>query len=310
MDDLTGTFYAAFGPETNPTEYTSEFQITGPTSSDIVSSIATDQSSYLPGQPVNLTFTETNEGSQPILIVVSDLAFQIKMSGAIVWESGAGLSGLSWSQLDPGQTYTQTQTWNGTGIDGKQLVGQFVVTNFLDATGPIASFSIVNPDPIGSGPVTGLSTSPSDGTSSTTNDPVTGVGNTNTGSGSTGLPIAPNTVSTVATDKSAYKVGQSVHIALVVQKRVPVKGAVPSLRPRELITVMEGSTVIWQATRRIPSVQRNRVSTGESATFTTVWNGKSNQAGIRKLSPGSYSVEITDSEYGGQTSFTIGRKGS
>src|SRR5690242_5473894 len=80
--------------------------------STIISSLKTDQPVYLPGQPVHLTFTETNTGNAPVSVVVGDHDFEVTQSGNVVWKSAGAGTNLKTIQLDPGQSITETDTWN------------------------------------------------------------------------------------------------------------------------------------------------------------------------------------------------------
>jgi hypothetical protein len=57
-------------------------------------SLTTDLSEYQPGQPIVMTFTATNTGSQPTGIAVGPSVdgFDVSESGKPVWESNTGIN--------------------------------------------------------------------------------------------------------------------------------------------------------------------------------------------------------------------------
>jgi hypothetical protein len=149
LANVTGTFDAAFGPENDPTEYTAPFQVDAPSADDLVTSVTTDQSTYTLGQTVNLTFTETNDGSSPLPILTGATNFQISQNGTPIWASTSPVTTPrpTWTTLQPGQSYTQTASWNGSSNVGtlSNLAGSFTVTNELDPNGDTAAFQFTQP---------------------------------------------------------------------------------------------------------------------------------------------------------------------
>jgi hypothetical protein len=120
------------------------FQIASPPAAKLTSSLTTDHSLYVLGQqPINMTFTETNTGDQPTAIIVGG-SFDAMQNGNEIWNSsspgfvlavdppfGVPLGqDLHWETLQPGQSYTQTATWNGLpqGVPAV-ATGTFVVSN-------------------------------------------------------------------------------------------------------------------------------------------------------------------------------------
>jgi Intracellular proteinase inhibitor len=85
--------------------------------SGLTAQITTDASVYQVGQPVNLTFTETNTSSKPIKVEEGPSidGFVVTQGGSIVWQSDAGVSAqyIILDTLQPGQSLTLTATWNG-----------------------------------------------------------------------------------------------------------------------------------------------------------------------------------------------------
>jgi hypothetical protein len=120
--------------------------------SGLSASLTTDQQTYQAGQPVEMTFTETNTSDQPISIGVGAVnsGFDVSQAGQVVWESNAGINPMVivLETLQPGQSLTLHGTWDGVSNDGgttATTTGSFVVTNQLDPSGASASFQIESP---------------------------------------------------------------------------------------------------------------------------------------------------------------------
>ncbi len=156
--NLTGTFVVGYGPEGDGTQLTTTFQIAPPPSYDVVTSVTTDQTEYNLGQPVNLTFTETNDGDQPVAIVTGSAGFEITQNGTAIWNpyyDAPPPTWPTWSTLQPGQSYSQTATWNGLPGSGQlsSLAAPLTVSDDFDPNADTATFQYVAP------PTTVLATS-------------------------------------------------------------------------------------------------------------------------------------------------------
>ena len=88
--------------------------------SGIVYSLTTDHSVYQAGQPIEIAFTETNTGTQPVTVSLSPTDFTVSKQGVIgyssIWESNPENDGQPPTSvtLQPGQSVSQTATWDGT----------------------------------------------------------------------------------------------------------------------------------------------------------------------------------------------------
>jgi hypothetical protein len=118
-------------------------------------SLTTDQSSYQIGQPITMTFTETNTGDQPVTVDVSPTDFAVTPAS---WEQGAPWQSNPENQsapttsetLQPGQSLTQTATWDGSLPDWTPgstgyASGSYVVTDPNAPQGTTAAFQIASP---------------------------------------------------------------------------------------------------------------------------------------------------------------------
>ncbi len=98
-------------------------------------SLTTNQSTYEVGQPVQMTFTETNTGPTPVHVAIgpANSGFDVAQNGETVWASNAGFQPhfVRLETLLPGQSVTLTATWNGEPSMGPPtvLTGTFTVSN-------------------------------------------------------------------------------------------------------------------------------------------------------------------------------------
>jgi hypothetical protein len=65
--------------------------------SSLAYSLTTDQSVYQVGQPIEMTFTETNTGDQPVTVSVSPTDFSVSQNNAVIWQSDPGLPHLKFN---------------------------------------------------------------------------------------------------------------------------------------------------------------------------------------------------------------------
>src|SRR5262245_50963235 len=136
--------------------------------SGLAYSLTSNQSVYQPGQPIVMTFQETNVSNQTILVDVGPSidGFDVTQGGALVWRSNAGFVAqfIELDSLQPGQSFIQTATWDGVPTSGSSPVsGTFQITNQLHAD-TSATITITNatatppvtptPDPPPNGGVT------------------------------------------------------------------------------------------------------------------------------------------------------------
>jgi len=83
--------------------------------SSVSYSLTTDRSVYQLGQPIELTFTETNGSNQPVTVEVSPTDFTISQHHNPIWQSDPANAGQSPTSetLLPGQSVSQTASWDG-----------------------------------------------------------------------------------------------------------------------------------------------------------------------------------------------------
>ena len=163
LENLTGSFAVqVYDVPAAPGEFTADFQIVAVPPGAIVSSVTTDHSVYQVGQPIQITFTETNTGTQPVTVSLSPTDFTVSAQALVgyspVWQSNPENDGQPPASvtLQPGQSVTQTATWNGTitetafqqGTATTYAVNQwgtFQVSNPNAPQGDTATFQITDP---------------------------------------------------------------------------------------------------------------------------------------------------------------------
>jgi hypothetical protein len=126
--------------------------------SGITYSLTTDQSTYQVGQSIQITFTETNTGNQPVTVLLEPTDFSVSEHSSTIWESNPENDGQPPTSvtIPPGQSVSQTATWDGT-LTSTQLLqgtntsvavnefGTFQVSNPNAPPGETATFQITNP---------------------------------------------------------------------------------------------------------------------------------------------------------------------
>lgn len=78
-----------------------------------------------------MTFQQTNSVSQPVTFVTAADGFTIQQNGSVVYSDPTATQ-VATRTLQPGQTFTQTETWNGipSGSSSKTpATGSFVLSN-------------------------------------------------------------------------------------------------------------------------------------------------------------------------------------
>ena len=303
----SGTFVVT--DELDPDGNQATFPIVAPSDAQPIISMTTDQSVYDSGEPVQLTFTETDGGDQPIAVLTGPTAFDVTLDGLSVLDlviSNQLPSASAWETLQPGQSYTQTYTWKNPGV-----FGDLIASNDLNPTDSTAAFQILSPPPEPRSP-----TSP-------TPTPIPSPSPPTTGSPSAPSSPAPGSTpidSTVSTNHQVYKLGQSVRIKVTIKEgggdKKGDRTAKVSLRgtsKADGITVLEGSKVVWRSPRGADALKARSIRPGKAITLTTVWNGRPNQPGVTKLLPGTYTIQASEDGYNAGTTITIegaGKKAS
>ena len=139
---VTGNGSAPLPPiVTAPSPTPTPIATTPITTSPLAVSLTTNQATYLPGQTVRMTFTETNTSDSTVRVPIGPSidGFTITQNGATVWRSNAGIEPLIivLENLAPGASITLSATWTAS-----NLTGTFAVHNQLDPD-VAATFEVV-----------------------------------------------------------------------------------------------------------------------------------------------------------------------
>jgi Intracellular proteinase inhibitor len=311
LANLTGTFTATASPQQDlaNNELSVKSQVQPPAAGTIVSSITTDQTVYQPGQTVTMTFTETNEGDQPVAVPTAQNGFVVTASaeppsndalpvfpgdyinfyfGADGSDSNTTPGTVLWTTLQPGQSLTQTATW--TAADLESGTTTYTIINISDLNGDTAVFE-VSSEPLVSG------------TAQTQ-------GSGNDASSTSSSQIAPLVNASVVTNQTEYQPGQKVRVTLTIPGSDPANVALPGGKGHEQITVLDGTQVVSRLNRRVPTLTLRHLDEGRTVKLTKIWNGRPNQSGVHELKPGNYTIDVAYGDYAGSSVIAIGRKSS
>jgi hypothetical protein len=262
----------------------------------LTSTITTDRAVYDAGGPAIFTFTETNTGNQPVVVLTGPAAFEVTSNGTVLWASAGNqdpASSATWQTLQSGQSYSQSIMWNGI----PEATGTFAVSDLLDPNGSSATIQILpTPYPTQSDPPPPNTTPPSLPPS---NLPPS-IPNAQPPKGTSVHPIAVK-LSTAPT----YKLGQSVRISLTLKDVSASKVAIKESRHVETVTVQHGSTVVYESTRRVHPLTSRMIRTGHPLKLKAIWSGKANQVGVEKLTPGTYTITVDDAGYVASTAVQL-----
>jgi hypothetical protein len=266
----------------DPRAESTTFQIVAPPAADLSTSVTTSKSKYDYGEPIPMTLTETNVGPQPIVVLTGPTAFEATHDGVAIMDNAAasGLPGISWQTLEPGQSYSQEFTWSGTAyytMTSPQATGTYSASNLLDPNGSTASFQII--PTVYVPPIMPAPPPPSPG-------PVT---------------------ATLLTNHPAYKPGQSIHLSMVLENVSKAKVRLAPDAQSDGITVLAGSTVVFQSSRIRGVLAARTIKPHHSIKLALAWSGRPNQAGVAKLAPGTYTVLVVEGGYTGTTTVRLER---
>jgi hypothetical protein len=268
---LTGNFTVT--NQQAPTGASATFQIQPQASGPVMSSVTTDKPVYLPGQSIGMTFTQTNDGSQPVKVIAGKGAFEVTQNGQSVWESPppqlSPAPTLSWQTLQPGQSLTETATWNGKLVNGSQATGTFMVTNELSSTAS-TTFMIASPS---------------------ANPPPP-------------PPKSTTIATTLSTDKSVFQPGHPVQITLSLANTGSEVASFTN--PGNVqFSVRRGSRLVW---RRVSSGGPDAsfsIEPGRTVTFAVTWNGRPNQREMHRAGHGLYTLEAEVAGYKATTTIRM-----
>jgi len=221
------------------------------------SSLTTDHSVYQAGEPIAITFTETNTSSYPAVVLpsgsftVTNDATYITVFSQSVDQNAPILT------LQPGQSLTQTATWN------PMQPGMYGLSY---QNGNVATDGTVGVTPASSAPAPPAQDPP---------------------------PVAE----TLATNLQAYRTGHTVVMTLTLKNASSQSVAITPNPSSDGFSVLSGSTKVWHSARNTRATKARTLLPGESITLRSVWNRTSNQRGTKKLAAGLYTVEASMGGY-------------
>lgn len=114
-----------------------------PVSQGLVVKLSTDHQVYRRGQPVVITLTETNTSQHDISVESGPSlgGFFVTHNGRRVWASNTGIQPLFVliRTLEPGESITQSATWNGQSNIGPSWTptGHLVVGSQVEGAQPV-----------------------------------------------------------------------------------------------------------------------------------------------------------------------------
>lgn len=264
--------------------------------SGLSSSLTTDQAAYKPGQPVTMTFQETNTSDQPVTVEVgpSRDGFDVSRGSKLIWQSNAGINPMfiTAEVLQPGQSLTLSATWKGLTNNGSTVAnGTYTITNQLTSdastTITIANAPAQTPTP---------STAPPASVTSTSANPTSSpsVSNPTTGSEPITLSVAP-----------IRPVNNARHpVWLTV--RLKNHGSTPfrlSRRTAVRFDVLDGSKSVGHLVRILRHARRI-LRPGHSLAFRTRWNPRRLHLPV-STSAQTYNVQAIAAGASGSTTFQI-----
>ncbi|MHB1558082.1 MAG: hypothetical protein ACYC61_11515 [Isosphaeraceae bacterium] len=286
--------------------------------SGLATSLTTDGSSYQAGQPVVMTFQETNTSNTPTSVMAgpSTDGFDVMQAGRVVWRSNGGINPLFIQvvPLGPGQSLTLTATWDGIPQGGSSPVaGTFEIVNQLDPHGASATITIggsASPSPssphtsnpgASGDPLPSPSSSSSPSPSGTTSAGPVGTGPITMAPGAADPPLPAAGVK-VTMNHPAYRVGHPIHMTMVVQEHGGKPHARAMGRVAGSFEVLDGAAVVWSSTAKQPP----RVGHCGAVRLSAVWNGRDAQTGA-PAAPGTYTILAQDGNASGSTTIRIRR---
>jgi hypothetical protein len=121
-------------------------------------------------------------------------------------------------------------------------------------------------------------------------------------------PASPGPLAAkLVASQPGYKPGQSIHLSMVLKNSSKAKVPLRLGGAGDGITVMAGSTVVFQSSRIRAAFSARSIKPHHSVKLALAWSGRPNQAGIGKLSPGTYTVEVVEGGYTGTTTVRLVR---
>ena len=153
---LTGTLAVqVYAVAAGSGEFTADFQVAALPAGAIVSSATTNQLVYQAGETVTMTFSETNTSDQAVMVATGLNGFTFDQVSPASYSGIPLLPGptnTGWSTLEPGQSWTQTETWPV--IDPVSGPYTVKISNFFDPNSHTSTFEVAGASTSTSGNLT------------------------------------------------------------------------------------------------------------------------------------------------------------
>jgi hypothetical protein len=114
-----------------------------------------------------------------------------------------------------------------------------------------------------------------------------------TATGFGAVPVVPIS-ETLTTDKTIYKVGQPVRIALTVTNNTSSTVTLPSVKGGGF-SALQNVKLVWSSRDRAHRARTATLAPGETRTISTVWNGRGNLGSSSPRGPltGTFNIDNT-----------------
>jgi hypothetical protein len=235
--------------------------------SPLTQTVTVSPTTDFPGQPIQFTAVETNVSDQPITILNSNDTFTVLGAGAITLPSSSGSVGNSIVLLQSGQSQTFTAAWNPALSPGF-------------GTNPSGTDTVLFQDNFqgtGSAPfvVEGLSADPN----------------------------SANVAATLTASHATSQPGKPVRFALKLKNLAKTRASLDFGPAASGIVILDGSTVVWK--RRLATPAAKTLRPGKTIKLEALWTGKPNQAGVKTVAPGTYTIIFDAGGYAASTEIRV-----
>jgi hypothetical protein len=244
------------------------------TSSHLQLSLTTNQSTYAPGQVVQMTFTITNDSGRVVMVPEGPSidSFSVTHDGKTVWRSNpVGPDFIGLHRLMPGQSLAVSADWKAPAAAGSYVAHNRMGQN-LAASFTVAAASSNTGTPTPTPTPTPVSTNPpatlqplvvlTDPPSATSVNPP----------GSSSPSATGSVVTSVTTNQSSYAPGQQVEMTFTETNGTGNVVEVVIGPSIDGFYVTDGSKTVWRSNSVAPDyVMVRKLQPGQSITLTADW---------------------------------------
>jgi hypothetical protein len=270
--------HVAGGPEDLSQEFANSI-VFSPVSDAVT---ASQSGSGTSSGPVTLTDVETDTSDQTITLATSQDGFIVVASGlnnpqgsVTIPATPEGAIPGPLVTLKPGQSFSLTATWNPPPTASGTAAISF--WNGWDVYGQASN------------------TLP--GNSSNNNPP----GGGSSDGSSSGASSGPVSVS-VQTSQPSYELGERVRISVVLKNTTNKSIKLTRQASRAIVTIVgNNSAVVWKSSVQSPALKARKLRGGQQVKLSALWNGRADRPGIKALTAGAYTIEVSDGNDHGST---------